>query len=115
MFMLRSLFPIALGFGVISALADDTVPPDRDEHTLMLLRVPADGSALRDVAGEAPVEMKGGRIVADGTHEELMRAVPAYSEVLMRAVAAESQADEETPRPAGAVGLMPTATGGEVA
>ncbi|MFT5468460.1 MAG: hypothetical protein ACI8UO_003569 [Verrucomicrobiales bacterium] len=65
MLMLRSLFPIALGFGVVSALADDTGPLDRDEHTLMLLRVPADGSALRDVAGEAPVEMMGGRIVAD--------------------------------------------------
>ena len=42
--------------------------------------------------------MEGGRIVADGTHEELMATVPAYSEVLARGED-EWQAAHNPPKP----------------
>jgi hypothetical protein len=60
-----SLITLALLFGGGSAHADDIVLPERDEHTILLLRVKADGSALEDVAGKSPVQLKGGRIVPD--------------------------------------------------
>ncbi|PHS03763.1 MAG: hypothetical protein COA78_17365, partial [Blastopirellula sp.] len=63
--MLKHLITLALLFGVVSAHADDIVLPERDQHTLLLLRVKADGTALENLAGESPVQLKGGRIVAD--------------------------------------------------
>jgi len=63
--MLKHLITLALLFGVVSAHANDIVLPERDQHTLLLLRVKADGTALENLAGESPVQLKGGRIVAD--------------------------------------------------
>jgi hypothetical protein len=60
-----SLITLALLFGGGSAHADGIVLPERDEHTILLLRVKADGSALEDVAGKSAVQLKGGRIVPD--------------------------------------------------
>ena len=63
--MLRILITLALLFGVSSTHGDGIVLPKRDKHSSLLLRVKANGTALEDVAGEAPLQLKGGRIVAD--------------------------------------------------
>ena len=48
------------------------------------------------------VLLDGGRIVADGTHAELLATTPLYSEVLAQAASEEEQAEEAA---AGAVDL----------
>jgi hypothetical protein len=40
------------------------------------------------------VLLDGGRIVADGTHAELLASTPLYSEVLAQATSEEEQAEE---------------------
>ncbi len=63
--MNKNLIALTFLIGISSALADEIVLPERDENTILLLRVNADGSALEDVGGELPVQLKGGRIVSD--------------------------------------------------
>ena len=46
--------------------------------------------AIIDEFGHRVVLLEEGRIVADGTHEELLRTTPAYAEVLTRAAEAGS-------------------------
>lgn len=63
--MIQKLIALSLLFSVASAQADDIVLPEHDEHTIVLLRVNADGSAVEDIAGGSAVQLNGGRIVAD--------------------------------------------------